>query len=244
MFFDGSLMKKGAGVGLVFLSPLGVRMRYVIRMHFPGSNNVAEYEALLNGLCITTELGIRRLQIKGDSRLVVDQVMKESGCLNPKMAAYCQAVQLLEEKFNGLELVHIPRRFNEAADKLAKMGSQRQPVPSRIFASDQYKPSIHFEEEGVLGVGPTEEDAGAHPATPDPDAPPKTTRTQHPTPRSPDPPEKGSGACRSASPLPDAKVMELDDGPVPAPDLAEDWRKHYIDYLLWDTLPADRTEAR
>ena len=38
--------------------------------------------------------------------------------------------------------------------------------------------------------------------------------------------------------------MELDDGPVPAPDLAEDWRKHYIYNLLWDTLPADRTEAR
>ena len=55
--------------------------------------------------------------------------MKESGCLNPKMAAYCQAVRLLEEKFDGLELIHILRHFNEAADQLAKMGSQRQPVP-------------------------------------------------------------------------------------------------------------------
>ena len=77
MFFDGSLMKEGAGVGLVFLSPLGVRMRYVIRIHFPASNNVAEYEALLNGLRIATALGIRRLEIKGDSCLVVDQAMKE-----------------------------------------------------------------------------------------------------------------------------------------------------------------------
>ena len=92
MFFDGSLMKEGAGVGLVFLSPLGVRMRYVTRIHFPASNNVAEYEALLNGLRIATELGIWRLEIKGDSRLVVDQVMKESGCLSRKMPAYCQAV--------------------------------------------------------------------------------------------------------------------------------------------------------
>ena len=49
---------------------------------------------------------------------------------------------------------------------------------------------------------------------------------------------------RVGFPLPDAEVMELDDGPVPAPDLAEDWRKPYIDYLLKDTLPADRTEAR
>ena len=64
-------------------------MKYITHIHFPASNNVAEYEALLNGLQIAVELGIRRLVVKGDSRLVVDQVMKESGCLNPKMAAYC-----------------------------------------------------------------------------------------------------------------------------------------------------------
>ena len=50
MYFDGSLMKKGAAAGLVFVSPLGVRMRYMVRLHFPSSNNVAEYEALINGL--------------------------------------------------------------------------------------------------------------------------------------------------------------------------------------------------
>ena len=35
MYFDMSLMKKGAGAGLVFVSPLGVCMRYMIRLHFP-----------------------------------------------------------------------------------------------------------------------------------------------------------------------------------------------------------------
>ena len=58
MYFDGSLMKKGAGVGLLFVLPLGVRMRYIVHIHFPSSNNVAEYEALINGLRITIELGI------------------------------------------------------------------------------------------------------------------------------------------------------------------------------------------
>ena len=67
MYFDGSLMKKGTGVGLVFMSPLGVRMRYIICLHFPSSSNVAEYEALVNGLRITIELGIRRLNVQGDS---------------------------------------------------------------------------------------------------------------------------------------------------------------------------------
>ena len=67
MYFDGSLMKKGVNAGLVFVSPLGVRMRYMVRLHFPSSNNVAEYEALVNGLRIAIELGIRRLDIRGDS---------------------------------------------------------------------------------------------------------------------------------------------------------------------------------
>ena len=58
MYFDGSLMKKGGGVGLVFVSPLGVRMKYMVCIHFPASNNVAEYEPLINGLRITIELGI------------------------------------------------------------------------------------------------------------------------------------------------------------------------------------------
>ena len=58
MYFDGSLMKKGVGAGLVFISPLGVCMRYMVHLHFPSSNNVAEYEALINGLRIIVELSI------------------------------------------------------------------------------------------------------------------------------------------------------------------------------------------
>ena len=50
-------MKTGAGAGLVFISPLGV-LWYMLRNHFPASNNVAEYEARVNGLHIATELGI------------------------------------------------------------------------------------------------------------------------------------------------------------------------------------------
>ena len=75
MYFDGSLMKTGAGAGLLFISPLGVHMRYIIRIHFAASNNVVEYEALVNGLKIAIERGVRRLEVRGDS-LVVDQVMK------------------------------------------------------------------------------------------------------------------------------------------------------------------------
>jgi len=46
--------------------------------------------------------------------------MKESSCHNTKMATYCQEVHQLEDKFGGLELNHILRRLNEAANALAK----------------------------------------------------------------------------------------------------------------------------
>ena len=49
--------------------------------------------------------------------------MKESSCHNAKMAAYCQEVHQLEDKFDSLELNHIPRRLNEAVDALAKAAS-------------------------------------------------------------------------------------------------------------------------
>ena len=87
MYFDGSLMKKGTDVGLVFMSPLRVHMRYMVRLHFPSSNNVAEYEELINSLRIAIELGIRCLDVWGDSQLVVDQVMKESSYHDAKMVA-------------------------------------------------------------------------------------------------------------------------------------------------------------
>jgi ribonuclease HI len=102
MYFDGSLMKTGAGAGLLFISPLGKHVRYVLRLHFPASNNAAEYEALVNRLRIAVELGVWRLDARGNSQLIIDQVMKNSHYRNKKMEAYCDEVRRLEDKFHRL----------------------------------------------------------------------------------------------------------------------------------------------
>jgi ribonuclease HI len=146
MFFDGSLMKTGAGAGLLFISPLRKHLRYVLRLHFPASNNVAEYEALVNGLRIAIELGIRRLDARGDSQLVIDQVMKNSHCRDPKMEAYCDEVRRLEDKFYGLKLNHIARRYNETADELAKIASGRTAVPLHVFSRDLHRPFVKTDD--------------------------------------------------------------------------------------------------
>jgi ribonuclease HI len=146
MYFDGSLMKTGAGVGLLFISPLGKHLRYVMRLHFPASNNVAEYEALVNGLCIAIELGVRCLDACGDSQLVIDQVMKNSHCRDWKMEAYCDEVRRLEDKFCVLELNHIARWYNETADELAKIASGWTTVPPDVFSRDIHQPSVKTDD--------------------------------------------------------------------------------------------------
>jgi phage FluMu gp28-like protein len=53
---------------------------------------------------------------------VIDKV-KNASCHNDKMEAYCNAVRALEDKFYSIELNHVPRRYNEEADELAKIAS-------------------------------------------------------------------------------------------------------------------------
>jgi ribonuclease HI len=159
MYFDGSLMKTGAGAGLLFISPLEKHLRYVLRLPFPVSNNVAEYEALVNGLRITIELGVRRLDARGDSQLVIDQVMKNSHCRDPKMEAYYDEVRRLEDKFYGLELNHIARRYNETADELAKIASGRTTVPPNVFSQDLHQPSVKTDDTPEPGEASAQPEA-------------------------------------------------------------------------------------
>ncbi|XP_066320736.1 uncharacterized protein [Miscanthus floridulus] len=73
--------------------------------------------------------------------------MKGSSYHSTKIATYYQEVYQLEDKFDGLKLNHIPRCLNKAADMLAKMASGRELVLTSVFASDQYKPSVRYEEQ-------------------------------------------------------------------------------------------------
>jgi ribonuclease HI len=49
---------------------------------------MVEYEALLCSLRIAIETGIKRLEVRGDSQLVIDQVMKNASCHDDKTEAY------------------------------------------------------------------------------------------------------------------------------------------------------------
>jgi ribonuclease HI len=50
MYFDDALNLEGVGAGMLFISPQGEQLKYVLQIHYKASNNDAEYEALIHGL--------------------------------------------------------------------------------------------------------------------------------------------------------------------------------------------------
>ncbi|XP_020158702.1 uncharacterized protein [Aegilops tauschii subsp. strangulata] len=97
--------------------------------------------------------------VDADSDLVANQVMKEWDVRNPAMTRYCNTVRKLEKKFEGLELHHIPRIKNQAADDLAKIGSTRKPIPNNVFLEHLHSPSVQedpFTEEPPQAITPTD----------------------------------------------------------------------------------------
>jgi len=142
MFFDGSLNINGAGAGILFVSPNKDKLRYVLRILFPASNNIAEYEACLHGIRLAVELGVKRLYVYGDSALVINQLNKEWDTTHEKMDLYCKEIHKWESNFYGIEYIHVVRDKNQAVDALSKLGSSRAQIPQGVFVQDIHEPSV------------------------------------------------------------------------------------------------------
>ena len=72
--------------------------------------------------------------------------MKESSCKSPIMTVYCQEVRKLEDKFQGIELHHVPQKDNDATDFLTKLATRRVPSLDRVFINDLHEPSARILE--------------------------------------------------------------------------------------------------
>jgi hypothetical protein len=73
MYFDGAMNLKGCGVGAVLVSPAKEQYPVSIKLQFPCTNNIAEYEACTTGLQEALEMRIKDLEVFGDSALIICQ---------------------------------------------------------------------------------------------------------------------------------------------------------------------------
>jgi ribonuclease HI len=138
---------------VLFISPQGDRLKYILQIHYKASNNDAEYEALIHRLRIAVSLGINWLIAYGDSNVVIDQVNKACDIKKDSMNAYCAEVQKLKVHFDALEFHHVSRDNNVAADVLSYMGSKRALVPAGVFVQDLRKLSIRLHSDHETSWG-------------------------------------------------------------------------------------------
>jgi ribonuclease HI len=175
MYFDGSKRVQGAGAGVVLISPQGDKLKYMLRMSFPqGSNNEAEYEALLHGMKMAKACGATRLKIFGDSNLIVQQVMNRCDAISDNMTAYRNLYYYLQGTYDGCEVSHIGRASNEEADNLANIGSQCLPIPPGVFWEEIIERSIKHSKTLTIG------EPGQHSTTGSGDGKPGTGSTVEP----------------------------------------------------------------
>jgi ribonuclease HI len=82
------------------------------------TNNVAEYQALIAGLQKAAELGARRVSVRADSKLVIEQVAGRWKVKQAHLVPLHRAARALLDGFEHVDLAHVPREQNRDADAL------------------------------------------------------------------------------------------------------------------------------
>ncbi|XP_057803371.1 uncharacterized protein LOC131018675 [Salvia miltiorrhiza] len=126
LYVDGSSNVRGSGLGVVLSSPRGDNIERSIRCDFKTTNNEAEYEAMIAGLGLAKEIGIKRINVFSDSQLVVNQMQGTFQAKDTKMTAYLGKTKELQSCFEEFTINQVPRGENGHADALANLGSAIQ----------------------------------------------------------------------------------------------------------------------
>jgi ribonuclease HI len=253
MHFDGSKLLEGLGAGIVLTSPKGDKLQYVLQMHFPVSNNVTEYEALVHGLKMAKQIGIRRILCFGDSDLVMHQVSGDWDARDTNMASYRFYVQQLSGFFEGCEFHHVPRANNDEAYRLSKIGSTRQDIPAgvslEIICKPSIKPSlespsIYVPGDPALAQVPPSDPGATNSGLKEAAGQPSATGSMK---------DMGTAGSTPAPPAgqPDEASTTMDPGAAD-PLVASvfhireipSWTEPFSNYLITGDLPQDEVEAR
>ncbi|XP_034693705.1 uncharacterized protein LOC117920345 [Vitis riparia] len=127
LYFDGAANQSGFGIGILLISPQGDHIPRSVRLAFSDhhrlTNNIVEYEACIIGLETALDLGIRQLEIHGDSNLVIKQTQGIWRTRDEKLKPYHAYLDLLIDRFDVLRYIHLPRAENQFANALATLAS-------------------------------------------------------------------------------------------------------------------------
>src|SRR5215475_4481472 len=126
-FDGGSRGNPGpAGIGVVIRAADGTTLVTLGRFIGRATNNVAEYRALITALEQAQKLGAKKIQIRGDSELIIKQMRGEYRVKHPDMKTLYDEAQSLIAEFDQAKIEHNLRHKNELADQLANLAMDRR----------------------------------------------------------------------------------------------------------------------
>ncbi len=114
-----------AGIGVVLKTPEGEILATEAEFVGHTTNNVAEYRALLRGLERALECGVRHLEVRADSELLIRQLLGQYRVKSEGLRPLFQKASELLRRFASTRLVHVRRELNTEADRLANEGIRR-----------------------------------------------------------------------------------------------------------------------
>jgi ribonuclease HI len=131
MYLDGSVCGDGCGIGILLVLPRGTTYSFSIRLPTAFTNNLAEYEAVRKGMELLLEAGAEAVEIFGDSKLVISQLIEEYRCESESLVALWVQYQELMDQFRYINFYWIHRTQNLEANDLAQMASGYKAVADR-----------------------------------------------------------------------------------------------------------------
>jgi probable phosphoglycerate mutase len=86
------------------------------------TNNIAEYFGLIRGLKRAIKMKITHLIVKGDSQLIIKQMLGEYQVKSQNMSEMYEIAKKMEEQFESITYEHVYRKYNKRADQLSNEG--------------------------------------------------------------------------------------------------------------------------
>ncbi len=114
-----------AGAGAIVVDENGAVLAEVAEGLGETTNNVAEYTAVIRGLEEAKRLGAREVLLRSDSQLLINQLTGRYRVKAPHLQPLHKRVRDLMRAFTRVDLEHVPRERNAAADSLANLGVDR-----------------------------------------------------------------------------------------------------------------------
>ena len=115
-----------AGAGAVLIDAFGdIRVQYGEYLG-QATNNVAEYQALLLGLTMAQNLGVKKIKVFADSELLVRQINGQYRVKAAHLQPLWQEARQALQAFETHSIAHVPRELNHLADRLANGAIDRK----------------------------------------------------------------------------------------------------------------------